>query len=161
MEVSCPTGLHFDAKLNACNTPELAQCDQTFQGLEPSNDESIIADEDDYELNSDEIENPEGLEELGSRKTSRRKKVVCCKIFFKSLLPILRIKIKFFSNNISYFFILRFHKLGNLQTKSRKIHTRKYQTKSLHSYHLRICHSESQILEDSSPRFLGRYQRAK
>ena len=83
MEVSCPTGLHFDTKLNACNTPELAQC-QTVQGLEPSNDESITDDDDeDYELNSDEFENTEGLEELGSRRVSRRKKVVCCKIFFK------------------------------------------------------------------------------
>ena len=63
--------------------------------------------------------------------------------------------------NTSYISILRFHKLGFLQTKSRKIQTRKYQTKSLHSYYIRVCHSESQILEDSSPRFLGRYQRAQ
>ena len=87
VEVSCPTGLHFDSKLNACNTPELAQCDQTVQGLleSPSNDLSSSinnADEEDYELNPDDFENStEGLEELGSRKgASRRKKVVCCKV---------------------------------------------------------------------------------
>ena len=87
VEVSCPTGLHFDSKLNACNTPELAQCDQTVQGLleSPSNDLSSSinnTDEEDYELNPDDFENnTEGLEELGSRKgASRRKKVVCCKV---------------------------------------------------------------------------------
>ena len=84
MKVSCPTGLHFDSKLNACNTPELAQCVQG--SLEsPSNDLSSIinnTDEEDYDLNPDDFENStEGLEELGSRKgASRRKKVVCCKI---------------------------------------------------------------------------------